>query len=56
MWLDCRERCPALPFQGGAAPDPATGRFAARLGLADAARAALSCGLGLLGIDAPERM
>ncbi len=57
MWLDCRERCPALPFQGGTAPDPAaTGRVTARLGLADAARTALSCGLGLLGIDAPERM
>ncbi|HEX5189046.1 MAG TPA: DALR anticodon-binding domain-containing protein [Streptosporangiaceae bacterium] len=57
MWLDCRESCPALPFQGHAAPAPENaGHRAARLGLADAARGALACGLGLLGIVAPARM
>ena len=56
-WLDCRESCPALPFQGSGAPGPEEAeRAAARLCLADAARAALSCGLRLLGIGAPERM
>lgn len=57
MWLDCGQSCPALPFQGRAAPGPADKEYtAARLGLADAARAALACGLGLLGIGAPDRM
>ena len=56
-WFDCRESCPALPFQGRAAPGPPdAGHTAARLGLADAARVALACGLGLLGIAAPERV
>lgn len=56
-WLNCRESCPALPFQGTAAPGPAdAARGAARLCLADAARVALSCGLGLLGIGAPDRL
>jgi arginyl-tRNA synthetase len=57
MWLNCREGCPALPFHGRAAPGPADARHtAARLGLADAARGSLACGLGLLGISAPARM
>lgn len=59
MWLDCRESCPVLPFLGRAAPGPETAdaaQTAARLGLADAARGALACGLGLLGISAPGRM
>ncbi len=57
MWLGCRESCPALPFQGRSAPGPANaGYTAVRLGLADAARGALACGLGLLGIGAPWRM
>jgi len=57
VWFDCRESCPALPFQGRAAPGPADAAWAAvRLCLADAARVALSCGLGLLGIGAPDRM
>jgi len=56
-WLDCRESCPPLPFQGRAAPGAAdAARAAARLCLAEAARVALSCGLGLLGIGAPDRM
>jgi hypothetical protein len=56
-WLECSQACPALPFRGAAAPAVATGTLAAaRLGLADAARAALACGLGLLGIAAPERL
>jgi arginyl-tRNA synthetase len=55
-WLDCREMCPSLPFQGSGAPEPASAEaVAARLCLADAARATLSCGLGLLGVGAPER-
>jgi arginyl-tRNA synthetase len=54
-WLDCRESCPALPFCGAAAlADPAT--VAARLQLADAARAALAAGLGLLAVAAPARI
>jgi arginyl-tRNA synthetase len=56
-WLDCRESCPALPFQGTAAPGQADTMLApARLCIADAARVALSCGLGLLGIGAPDRL
>jgi len=56
-WLDCSEACPALPFRGAAAPrDPAGTQAAARLGLADAARVALACGLGLLGVSAPDRL
>jgi arginyl-tRNA synthetase len=56
-WLNCREFCPALPFLGSAAPGSAeVERTAARLYLADGARAAMSCGLRLLGIGAPERM
>jgi arginyl-tRNA synthetase len=54
-WLDCRERCPALPFLGAAAPaDPA--ETAARLLLADATRTALAAGLGLLAVTAPARL
>ncbi|MDR2984390.1 MAG: hypothetical protein LBV34_06070 [Nocardiopsaceae bacterium] len=56
-WLDCKESCPALPFQGSAAPESADATLAAaRLCFADAARVTLSCGLGLLGIGAPERL
>ncbi len=53
-YLKVREDCPALPSGGRAAPrDPAT--VSARLWLADAARAALAAGLGLLGVLAPAR-
>ena len=53
-YLDVRERCPALPSGGRGAPrDAATVR--ARLWLADAARAALAAGLGLLGVSAAGR-
>jgi arginyl-tRNA synthetase len=56
-WFDCRETCPALPFQGSGAPNPAAAeQLAARLCLADAARTVLSCGLGLLGVSAPARL
>lgn len=56
-WLDCRECCPVMPFHGSAAPGRDDGeRTAARLCLADAARAAISSGLGLLGIGAQERV
>jgi arginyl-tRNA synthetase len=54
-WLDCRESCPALPFCGAGAPaDPAA--VAVRLQFADAARAALAAGLGLLAVAAPARI
>ncbi|HEY7143569.1 MAG TPA: DALR anticodon-binding domain-containing protein [Streptosporangiaceae bacterium] len=54
-WLECRERCPALPFMGERAPrDPAGIR--ARLWLAAAAAAALGAGLRMLGVPAPERV
>jgi arginyl-tRNA synthetase len=50
-WLDCRERCPALPFGGRCAPaDPAGPLAAARLTLADATHVALLAGLRLLGV------
>jgi arginyl-tRNA synthetase len=56
-WLDCNERCPALPFHGSAAPaDQDRILVAARLGLAAAARVILAAGLGLLGMSAPARM
>jgi arginyl-tRNA synthetase len=56
-WLDCRERCPALPFYGAAAPAAEAGRRAsARIGLAAAAQIAMASGLGVLGMSAPERM
>ncbi len=54
-WLDCRERCPALPFGGRAAPRDGP-EAAARLWLAAAARTALGTGLRLLGLAAPERL
>lgn len=54
-WLGCSQSCPALPFGGQAAPREEAG-MAARLGLADAARAALAAGLSLLGVAAPSRM
>jgi arginyl-tRNA synthetase len=54
-WLDCRTRCPALPFYGAcAARDPLA--IAARLRLADATRTVLAAGLGLLGVAAPDRI
>jgi arginyl-tRNA synthetase len=56
-WLECNQACPALPFRGVAAPAAGAGtHIAARLGLADAARATLACGLGLLGVSAPDRI
>jgi arginyl-tRNA synthetase len=56
-WLDCNQACPALPFRGATAPAVAAGtQAAARLGLADAARAGLASGLGLLGVSAPDRL
>jgi arginyl-tRNA synthetase len=54
-WLDCRERCPALPFCGTAAPGHRAGP-AARLLLADATRATLATGLDLLAVAAPARI
>jgi arginyl-tRNA synthetase len=54
-WLDCDQRCPALAFRGRAAPACGDG-VRRRLLLADAARAALAAGLGLLGLSAPARM
>jgi hypothetical protein len=54
-YLSCRENCPALPFMGKRAPgDP--GAIRARLWLTAAAAAALSAGLRLLGVAAPDRM
>ena len=53
-WLDCQDACPALPFRGGLAPRSRAG-VAARLWLAAAAGTAMSAGLGLLGVAAPER-
>jgi arginyl-tRNA synthetase len=51
-WLTCAQHCPALPFRGRAAPaDP---RF--RILLSAATRAALSTGLWVLGVTAPDRM
>jgi arginyl-tRNA synthetase len=56
-WLDCRERCPALPFYGSAAPALGAGpQTTARLALAAAAQVAMASGLGLLGVSAPEQM
>ena len=56
-WLECADRCPALPFRGRGAPGvPAAEQTAARLELADAARVVLAAGLALLGISAPARM
>jgi arginyl-tRNA synthetase len=54
-WLACRQSCPALPFGGQSAPRGEAG-MAARLWLADATRAALSAGLALLGVAAPDRV
>jgi arginyl-tRNA synthetase len=55
-WTTCRERCPALPFGGRAAPaDPAGALARWRFTLSDATRAALASGLDLLGVGAPER-
>jgi arginyl-tRNA synthetase len=54
-WLGCAADCPALPFGGQAAPaDPEGPLGAARLELAAAAAVALSAGLGLLGVSAPD--
>jgi arginyl-tRNA synthetase len=56
-WLGCAADCPALPFGGQAAPaDPEDPLAAARLELAAAAAVALSAGLGLLGVSAPDRL
>ena len=54
-YLDCRDKCPALPFLGSSAPSDLAG-IRARLWLAAAAAAALGAGLRLLGIDPPERV
>jgi arginyl-tRNA synthetase len=57
LWLACRERCPALPFCGVGAPVPPTSQHAlARLMLADATRATLAAGLGVLCVSAPARI
>lgn len=48
----CQERCPAVP-PGARPAGPAA---SARLWLAEAARTALAAGLGLLGVDAPDRL
>jgi arginyl-tRNA synthetase len=53
-WLDCRQGCPALPFGGRAAPRELDG-IAARLLLAEAVRAVLAAGAGLIGITAWPR-
>jgi arginyl-tRNA synthetase len=54
-WLDCSERCSALPFRGlGAATAPGT--VAVRLELAEAVSTTLAAGLGLLGVAAPAMM
>jgi arginyl-tRNA synthetase len=63
-WLDCKESCPALPFQGQSPPGeivhagdpPRSATTEARLGLASAARIGLAAGLDLLGVSAPARM
>jgi arginyl-tRNA synthetase len=58
-YLDCRERCPALPFGGQRAPRPAErqeGMVRARLWLVTAAAVAIAAGLALLGITAPGRL
>jgi arginyl-tRNA synthetase len=54
-WLDCRERCPALPFGGRAAPREATG-ISARLWLAAATATVLATGLDLVGVAARDRL
>jgi arginyl-tRNA synthetase len=55
-WITCRERCPALPFGGHAAPADPVGTMASwRFTLADAARTAFAAGLDLLGVTAPNR-
>lgn len=55
-YLHCAHECPALPFGGGAAPDPAGPQAAARLELAAAARAVLAAGLRVAGVSCPGRM
>ncbi len=56
-WLGCAVDCPALPFGGQAAPADHEGQLAAaRLELAAAAAVALSAGLGLLRVSAPDRL
>lgn len=54
-WLDCSERCSALPFRGRGAGRSRAGT-ATSLELAEAASTALAAGLGLLGIAAPAMM
>jgi arginyl-tRNA synthetase len=58
-YFDCQETCPAA-WPGMAEPSPGEGTAvqvgAARLWLAAAARTALGAGLGLFGVDAPERL
>jgi arginyl-tRNA synthetase len=54
-WLECRESCPALPFGGRAAAAEPAG-IAARLLLAEAVRATLAAGTGLIGITAMARI
>jgi arginyl-tRNA synthetase len=58
-YFDCQETCPAA-WPGMAEPSPGEGAAvqvgAARLWLAAAARTALGAGLGLFGVDAPERL
>lgn len=53
-YFGCHERCPAVwPGMSSGPGDPVT---AARLWLAAAAATALAAGLGLLGVDAPDRL
>jgi arginyl-tRNA synthetase len=54
-WTACRLACPALPFEGSAAPgEPALAR--ARLLLADAAATVLAAGLRLAGVEPAARI
>jgi arginyl-tRNA synthetase len=56
-WVDCREKCPALPFYGATAPAVGAGtQTRARLALAAATQVAMASGLGLVGVSAPDRM
>jgi arginyl-tRNA synthetase len=54
-WLACKQSAPAMPFGGAAAPDEPE-LAAARLVLADAARAVLAAGLALTGVTATDRL
>jgi arginyl-tRNA synthetase len=55
-YLHCARECPALPFGGAAAPDPAGPQAAARLELAAATHAVLAAGLRVAGVSCPGWM